>query len=378
MRKTPTKNRSFEKGHRHLGVLLALIVLALGLAACGSDDPDDTATAADTPEATTTPAETEADAPAADAPETIRIGYQLIPNGDLIVKNQGWLEEAFPDSQIQWVKFDSGGDVNTAIAAGSLDFGLAGSSPVTNGLSNDIPYRVPWIHDIIGTAESLVATSDSGVTDLAGLVGKKVAVPFSSTTHYSLLEALQREDINPDEVEIIDLEPPDILAAWTRGDIDATYVWSPTLDELIDDGGEVLITSEDLAQEGVVTADLAVVTNEFAEAYPDAVQTWVNLQDQAVALYRDDPDAAAAAIAAELNIEPEQALAQTEGLTFLSAEEQSAPEFLGTVDAPGQLATYLHSASEFLAALGQLPEAPELSVFEAGLAPQWVNAVQGG
>ena len=31
------------------------------------------------------------------APSEIRIAYQLIPNGDLIVKDKGWLEKAFPN-----------------------------------------------------------------------------------------------------------------------------------------------------------------------------------------------------------------------------------------------------------------------------------------
>lgn len=40
--------------------------------------------------------------------ETIRIGYQSFPSGDLIVKNNKWLEEALPDFNIKWIKFDSG------------------------------------------------------------------------------------------------------------------------------------------------------------------------------------------------------------------------------------------------------------------------------
>ena len=61
-----------------------------------------------------------------EAPDKIMIGYQAIPNGDLVVKNEGWLEEAFPDTEIEWKLFDSGGSVNEAIVGGSIDIGLAG------------------------------------------------------------------------------------------------------------------------------------------------------------------------------------------------------------------------------------------------------------
>ena len=64
---------------------------------------------------------------------TIRIGYQTFPSGDLIVKNNKWLEEALPDYNIKWVKFDSGADVDTAFIAKELNFGALGSSPVARG-----------------------------------------------------------------------------------------------------------------------------------------------------------------------------------------------------------------------------------------------------
>ena len=101
------------------------------------------------------------------------------------------------------------------------------------------------------------------------------------------------------------------------------------LAELVADGGTTLIDSEQLAQEGKTTYDLGVVTNEFADEYPDIVQTWVEQQDRAVKLIRDDPDAAAAAVAAELNLEPAAALAQMKDLIFLDAAEQAAPDALG-------------------------------------------------
>jgi taurine transport system substrate-binding protein len=42
-------------------------------------------------------------------------------------------------------------------------------------------------------------------------------VPFISTTHYSLLSALKHWGIKPGQVQIINLQPPAIIAAWQRG-----------------------------------------------------------------------------------------------------------------------------------------------------------------
>lgn len=343
-------------------VVAACVALVGTIAACGS-----------TTASTTT--EASASAAGAAAPSELRIAYQLIPNGDLVVKDQGWLEAALPDTKITWVKFDSGADVNTAVIGGSIDIGTLGSSPVAAGLSEpmNVPYKVQWIHDVIGAAESLIVKNDAGVTDLAGLEGKKIGTPFGSTAHYSLLAALELDGVDPATVKLIDLQPPDILAAWQRGDIDGAYVWNPTLADLKKDG-TVLITSEELAGKGKLTADLSAVTNAVAEQYPEAVQAWVDQQNRAVQLYRTDPAAASEAVGRQLNISAADALAQMKDLIFLDASEQAGADYLGTPEAPGKLADNLESAAQFLKAQGSVQGVPALTVFQADLANQFVVA----
>lgn len=303
-------------------------------------------------------------------PKTITIGYQAIPNGDLVVKHEGYLEEAFPNSKIEWKLFDSGGSVNEAVAAGSIDIGLAGSSPVSIGLSQPLPYKVPWIHDVIGKAEALAVKSDIG--SVADLKGKTIATPLASTSHYSLLAALKDNGLTDKDVNIIDVEPEEIVAAWKRGDIDGAYVWNPSLAELVNDGGKILVDSEQLAKEGKQTYDLAVVTNEFSDQYPDAVTTWVEQQNKAVELIKNDPESAAKAIAAELSITPAEAQDQLAGLIFLNAEEQIGADYLG-----GGLAQNLYSAAQFNYDLAQIPKVAPESDYTNGVVATYAEQAAG-
>jgi taurine transport system substrate-binding protein len=340
-----------------LGLLLTIPLIAL--AACGSDDKsDNNATAASKPAA------------AAAAPKTLTIAYQAIPNGDLVVKHEGWLEKALPNTKIEWKLFDSGGSVNEAVAARSVDIGLAGSSPVSRGLSQPLPYEVPWIHDVIGKAEALVVKKD--ITSIEQLKGKKVATPLASTSHYSLLAALQDHQLTAKDVKVIDAEPDDIAAAWSRGDIDGAYVWNPNLAKLIKDGGHVLVSSADLAKEGKTTYDLAVVTKDFASKYPDAVKTWVAQQDRAVKLYRSDPDAVATAAGAELNVSAEEVLPQLKDLIFLTAAEQAGPDYLG-----GGLAKNLFAAAQFNKELAQIDKVQPEASYGAAVNATFASSVGG-
>ncbi|QIS16275.1 glycine betaine ABC transporter substrate-binding protein [Nocardia arthritidis] len=293
---------------------------------------------------------------------TIRIAYQTFPSGDLIVKHNRWLEQELPGYNIKWTKFDSGADVNTAFVAKQLDFGAIGSSPVARGLSAplDIPYRVAFVLDVAGDNEALVARDGTGIQSIAELRGKRIGTAFASTAHYSLLAALERNGLSANDVKLVDLQPQASLAAWERGDIDAVYTWLPTLDQLRKSGKQ-LITSRELATAGKPTLDLAVVATDFANAHPDVVDVWRRVELRALRTIQDQPDAAARAVAAEIGTTPDDAAQQLKQGVFLTKDQLTSPEWLGTEAAPGAIAASLASAAEFLAGQRQIPAAPGIA-----------------
>jgi len=348
---------SVLKRPRLYAAAAALTGAAIALSACSSSGSGSTDAGATT-------------AAAASFPSKIRIGYQLVTNGDLVVKNQKLLEKAFGDKvKIEWSQFASGGDVNQAIAAGSIDLGLAGSMAVARGASTGIPYEVPWIFDVIGSSEALVAKP--GITSIADLKGKTVATPFASTSHYSLLAALQDAGIDPNSVNIIDSEPDAIVAAWKAGQIDAAYTWNPSLAELIKDGGTTLVDSSQLAAKGKTTYDLAVVTKEFATKYPAAVQTWIDQEDAAVKELQAGDQKAYDSIAAEANITPAEAQEQTKGLIFVTAKDQAGADYLG-----GTLPTNLYATAQFNKTLGQIDSVKDEQTYHDAVVPTFAAAAK--
>jgi taurine transport system substrate-binding protein len=121
-------------------------------------------------------------------------------------------------------------------------------------------------------------------------VGKRVAVPFVSTTHYSLLAALKHWGVDAKKVNIVNLRPTEIAAAWQRGDIDAAYVWDPALGQ-IKAGGKVLTSSAEVARWGAPTFDAWIVRKDFAQKNPGFVTAFARITGEAYAAYRKDPKA---------------------------------------------------------------------------------------
>ncbi|WP_042355576.1 MetQ/NlpA family ABC transporter substrate-binding protein [Bacillus rubiinfantis] len=301
-----------------------------------------------------------------------RIGYQVIPNAELLAKATKLFEEKFKGVDVKLHQFEAAVDVNTAMAAGEIDVGLIGSSSVASGVAQNLPNKVIWLHDVIGDNEALVVKKDSGIQSLEDIVGKKIAVSFGSTTHYSLLSALKLKGIDQSKVTILDMKPADMLAAWKQGQIDGGYVWYPTLGEMAKDGN-IILTSRDLAKDGVVTADVGIATKDFIDKHPDVLKQYIKILDEAVGTYRSSKDKAADAMKTELNVSKDEAAFFMDQLIWLDAKEQASADYLGTVDKKGSFAKALKDTADFLKTQKAIQSVPDMKAFEDAIDPQFLQ-----
>lgn len=325
-----------KKARWSAGILIALLIFTFALTGCGNSKKEE---------------KTETKA------ESIKIGTMDLVNGDLVARAEKYYEEEL-GVEVEVVNFDSGKDVNTALAAGSIDVSELGSNPTALGIANDIKYDVVYIGDIIGSAESLAVKNSSNIKSLKDLKGKKVATPFASTAHYSLLNALKQEGVSESDVELLDMEPDDINAAWKRGDIDAAYVWYPVLNNLLEDG-TILTGSDKLAEKGIVTADLVVAREDFAKENPDLVTNYIKALNKANELDQTDRDKVIEDIASILNISKDDAEFQRDGFEWISGEDQLKEEYLG-----GYIAQVLKNTADFLVEQKSIKEAPDLETYQ--------------
>jgi len=277
----------------------------------------------------------------------ITIGYQTVVEPSKVPQADGAYEAA-TKAKIDWRKFDSGADVIAAIASGAVDIGYVGSSPLAAAASRQLPIETIFVVGLIGESEALVARDGAGIEKAADLAGKKVAVPFVSTTHYSLLAALKHDGVDPKAVEILNLRPPEIAAAWQRGDIDAAYVWDPALGQ-IKTSGKVVLDSAKVAEWGAPTFDAWIVRTDFAAKYPAAVRDFVKVTGAAYAEFLAKPETwakgspQAEKIARLTGAKVEDVPALLKGYVFPTLEEQASAKFLGgdTVKAVAATSAFL-------------------------------------
>lgn len=287
----------------------------------------------------------------------IKIGTMDLVNPDLVARKEKYYEKQL-GVKVKIVKFDSGKDVNTALAAGSIDVSELGSNPTALGIGNGLNYDVIYIGDIIGSAESLVVKNNANVNSVSQLKGKKIAVPFASTSHYSLLNALKQPGLKESDVKLLDLEPNDIHAAWKRGDIDAAYVWYPVLNNLVKDG-KILTGSDKLAKQGIITADLVVARRDFAKSNKNLVVRYIKALNQANDLDQKNKEQSIKDISEILNISESDAKFQRNGFEWIDGKKQLSKEYLGE-----NIANVLKNTADFLKEQGSIKKSPTLKEYK--------------
>jgi taurine transport system substrate-binding protein len=303
------------------------------------------------------------------------IGYQDMVVPWRYAQVSGAVEKA-TGYKVTYRKLGSGADVIRALASGSIQLGEAGSSPIAAGLSQGVDISLFWILDNINDAEALVARDGSGVTKISDLKGKKIGLPFVSTSHFHALVALQNAGVDPSTVKILNLRPPEVAAAWERGDIDATYIWDPVLAK-VKKNGKVLITSGEVAKEtGKATFDGFAVSRKFAQDNESFVTGLVKVLAATDAQYRNNRSAWTAGskevegVAQESGATAADVPASLALYAFPTLTEQASPAWLGG-GAQSGAAKSLAATAAFLKTQGTIQNLlPDYSV---GVDPRFVQ-----
>lgn len=307
-------------------------------------------------------------------PESIHVGViEGGPESAILIK-ENYLKDI--DVKVDVVNYSVGTDINNAVISGKVDVASFGSYPIALGLASNIDYKavfVPYIEG--GNIEALVVKDKENIKNVADLKGKKIATPFGTTSHYALLNTLQLAGLSTDDVKVVDMGGQDIVAAWSRDDIDAAYIWSPALDQSVADGGKIIANDGDLVEKGVTIPEIAVARTAFAEKYPTLVSQYVKALVNVYRLIQQDPKRATQDIAEWENVTTDNAKGQITDNIWVSPKDQITKEYLGSKNGKGGLAKTLKTIADFHKTEGNISSSPNLSTFEDAVDTSYLERV---
>ncbi|MFI8526567.1 aliphatic sulfonate ABC transporter substrate-binding protein [Promicromonospora sukumoe] len=296
---------------------------------------------------------------------TIEVNFGYIPdfNGTsllAIAEDQGLWEEHGIDATTS--SFTNGPLQIQALGTGDLDFGYIG--PGAFWLPASGQAKVVALNTL-GRADRVVA--QPGIESVEDLAGKTVAVPEGTSGDMILTLALEEAGMTKDDVELVPMEPPAIVAALSSGQVDAAGFWYPalaTVKEQVPDLVELAQNSD--FEETVAFPTAFVAGNDVVADDPEKVDAVLKVLREAMAYRTENMDETIALTADFNDLDPADVEADAANVDVLSVDE------IDTLTQDGTTDTWLTGMQDYFVGSGQLPEAVDPSEFYLG--DQFVKA----
>jgi len=208
---------------------------------------------------------------------TVGVEKSLLPALVWIAENKGYFAENGVEVTIK--EFDSGRAAFTAMLKdGGLDMVTVAQTPVMfNSFDRSdfaiVSAMVSSYNDVF-----VLARRDRGITKPGDLRGKKVGLTKGSTGQYFLSLFLSTNNIQPSEVEEVDIPAGKLAESITAGAVDAISVWQPHIYNAEKALGDKSIT---FPTRKIFREDFYFVPNKnFLQNHPEAITRFLSALKQ--------------------------------------------------------------------------------------------------
>jgi NitT/TauT family transport system substrate-binding protein len=270
-----------------------------------------------------------AEAPPADGPARIRIGYAPIADcAHLYVASEQKLWDAH-HLQVEETQLGAGPKILEALAAGSIDVGFTGMVTLIQAHVGGLPFVAVGgaiVEDTEHTAHRLLVKPGSGISGVQDLANKRVAVAtLRGIDQLVLMENLQRVGVATNSVQFRELPFPRMEGVLQSGEVDAALAMEPYISAIAKNGTAVSIgdpytdiAPRTLVSTWVMKRDAAEgqIGRAVAETFAEAAE-WIATHDaeaRAIVAKRTNVDPAVVAGMPMNRMEPKPLVADVQAM----------------------------------------------------------------
>lgn len=214
----------------------------------------------------------------AQMPREIRIDYATYNPLSLVLKERKLLEHAFETDgiAIRWVQTLGSNKALEFLNADSIDFGSTAGSAALLARIGGNPIKSIYVYSRPEWT-ALVTRKETGLTKVADLKGRRVAVTRGTDPHIFLVRALADAGLSERDVKLVLLQHPDGRLALDRGDVDAWAGLDPMMAAAEIESGDVLFFRKPEAN----TWGILNVREAFADKNPELVRRVLAVYEEA-------------------------------------------------------------------------------------------------
>lgn len=180
---------------------------------------------------------------------------------------------------VQLTKFSAGPALMQQVSGGTLDLGFAGVAPIISTIDSDPTIKI--VAALQGNGSGIIVGNDSGISKVADLAGKKIAVPSVGSIQDILLRQLFKDNnIDYSKQNVSTVAAGQMPAAIGAGSIDAAITWEPFVSQAaMKNLGKILIRSEEIMPNHPCCA--VATTTTMIEKYPDTLKAFFKAHKEA-------------------------------------------------------------------------------------------------
>ncbi|MFD8496481.1 ABC transporter substrate-binding protein [Amycolatopsis sp. NPDC059657] len=184
--------------------------------------------------------------------------------------------------------FDNYTDSINALSGGAIDANSQTLGDTLASVSGGAKLSIVLVNDNSTGNDKIIARE--GVTSLADLKGKKIAVEQGAVDHYLLLLALQSVKLTEKDLQLVSLPTDAAAAAFVGGQVDAVAAFAPFTSKALERPNSRTIASS--AEFPGAIPDHLVLGEKVTKEHPKEVQALVNTWFETLAWIKDNKDAA--------------------------------------------------------------------------------------
>ena len=224
--------------------------------------------------------------------------------------------------KVETIEFNAGPDLVKAAATGQIDIGYCGTPPAVTGIAKGVPIKI--VAAVNQEGSGIVVGENTGIQKIEDLKGKTIAIPMKGSIQDVLLQmALKEHGINPEDVNIIEMQVPLMPKALEAGRIDGFIAWEPYVSMAEQKGyGHAIAYSRDIWKDHPCC--VVIATDQFIKEHPDQLRKFLKIHVEATEYLNSHKDESASIVAKTLGTDPEVEKRAFQNMKFLAVPTGSS------------------------------------------------------
>lgn len=272
----------------------------------------------------------------------------------------------FSNLHVKFVTVGSGPAELPLVSSGQMaGIDDLGAPPLSIAYARQVGLKIVWFDG--KELDRLVVSQN--ITQPSQLAGKTIAEPTGSIAQYLLDAYLTRNGVSPSSVNVIDMDPGAMPAAFKAGEISGALIWAPAYNQMLAAGGKVLFATTD--------PDFLGLSGQFVSQHPRAAKALVCDWASVHHAFFQNPQHIWDAIAKETG----EGVASVQALlpkVAVAPTNQTTASWLGNSETPSQLAPFMYQTGQWLLHSGAIPTSPTLGQVQASFDPSYAQNVAAG